>query len=168
MGEVGIFTEDDRVELIEGEIIQMTPIGSPHAGRVARLNHVLMTAVGDRAIVQVQNPVILSPETEPQPDLMLLRPREDFYTGGHPQPKDVLLLIEVAHSSLNYDRNRKIPLYAAHGIPEVWLVDVDGARLIVFRALRSARYDEEIADPDLAHMQASQLPGINFDLSRLL
>jgi Uma2 family endonuclease len=133
MGETGIFHEDDRVELIEGEIVEMSPIGSPHAGTTTRLQTLLIRVVGERAIVSSQNPVILGKFSEPQPDIVLLRPREDFYTRSHPTPGDVLLLIEVAESSLRYDREVKLPLYARHGIPEVWLVDLQNRRLDRFK-----------------------------------
>ena len=104
MGEAGIFHEDARVELIEGDIIDMAPIGSSHAGVVKRLARLLMQGVGDKAIVSVQDPVILGPRSEPEPDIALLRPREDYYTRAHPTPGDILLIVEVAESSLTYDR----------------------------------------------------------------
>lgn len=136
MGEAGILSEEARVELIEGEIVDMPPIGSGHAGEVRILNHLLTRAVGDAAIVDVQDPVVLGEHSEPQPDLMLLRPRDDFYTRSHPRPEDVLLLIEVADTSAHYDRTVKIPLYAQHGIPEVWLLDLPQKCLEVHRAPR--------------------------------
>jgi len=122
MAEVGIFSEDDRVELIEGEIVEVVPIGSPHAGVVTRLNFLFSRLVGDRAIISPQNPLRLSPYSEPLPDLMLLCPRPDFYTTAHPRPDDVLLLVEVADASTEYDRRIKVPLYARSGVREVWLV----------------------------------------------
>ena len=137
MGEAGILGEDERLELIEGEIIEMTPIGSPHGGRVNQLNRLLTQAVGERAVVAIQNPVVLGEHSEPEPDLALLRPRADFYTSSHPQAADVLLLIEVADSSLASDRDIKVPLYARHGIPEAWIVAI-GER----RVLRFARPDQ--------------------------
>jgi Uma2 family endonuclease len=124
MGEAGILRDDDRVELIEGELVQMTPIGNPHAGTANRLTRLFVAAVGPRAVVTVQNPVRLDRHNEPQPDLMLLRFRDDDYYGKTPTPDDVLLLVEVADSSLRYDRETKLPLYAKHGIPEVWIVNL--------------------------------------------
>lgn len=124
MAEVGILTEDDRIELIEGELIDMAPIGSPHSGSVTRLNHRLNRMLGDRAIVSVRNPIRLDRHNEPQPDIVLLRWRDDFYRHAHPTPTDILLLIEVADSSIRYDREIKLPLYARHGIPEVWLFNL--------------------------------------------
>ena len=121
MAEAGILTEDDRVELLDGVIVEMAPVGSRHLGCVNCYNRELSAAVGRRAIVQVQSPVRLDDNTEPQPDVALLREKVDGYSSGHPGPGDVLLLIEVADSSLGYDRNEKLPRYARAGIPEVWL-----------------------------------------------
>jgi Uma2 family endonuclease len=121
MAEAGILSEDDRVELIEGEIYRMAPIGSRHAACVNRLNHLLQ---GTGAILSPQNPLVLNDRSEPQPDLALLRWRDDFYATSHPSPGDVLLLIEVADTSVGFDRGVKTPLYAQRGIPELWLVDL--------------------------------------------
>jgi Uma2 family endonuclease len=125
MAEAGILGEDDRVELIDGDIIDMAPIGQDHAATVNKLTRALVIAFGDRAIVSVQNPVRLNRFNEPQPDFAVFRPRADFYaTGERPGPADTLLVIEVADSSLRYDRTVKLPLYARAGIPEVWIVDL--------------------------------------------
>jgi len=133
MAEAGILGEDDRVELIEGEIVEMTPIGSRHAGAVNRLNRLFSERVGEHAVVSVQNPIRLGERSEPQPDLALLRFREDFYASSHPGPGDVLLVVEVAETSAEYDRRVKVPLYARFGIPEVWLVDLEGEAVEVYR-----------------------------------
>jgi Uma2 family endonuclease len=133
MNEAGILTEDDRVELINGEIIEMSPIGRKHSACVNRLNSIFSQLLGKRVIVAVQNPITLDNFSEPQPDIALLKPREDFYESAHPQPSDVFLLIEVADSSFEYDRDIKIPLYAANGIVEVWLVDIIEQKIIVYR-----------------------------------
>jgi Uma2 family endonuclease len=132
MVHVGILAEHERVELIDGEVRQMSPIGPLHAGIVNRLIAILTNQLGDRAIVSVQNPVVLNDFTEPQPDVLVLRPREDFYTGGHPRPKDVLVLIEVADTTMDYDCGEKIPRYAQMQIPEVWLVDVHGQEVVQY------------------------------------
>ncbi len=124
MGEAGIFSADDRVELIDGEIVMMTPIGSPHAGATAYLEHFLSLALGARAQVRAQTPVILVPDSEPQPDLAGLLPRPDFYRRAHPHPEDILWLIEVSDTTGEYDRTVKLPLYARAGIREVWIVDL--------------------------------------------
>ena len=124
MVETGILAEDDRVELIDGEVRAMSPIGPRHAAVVNRLNAFLSRQIADGAIVSVQNPIQLSDYTEPQPDIAVLRPREDFYAQALPLPEDVLLVVEVAETSLEYDREEKVPRYAQMGIPEVWLIDV--------------------------------------------
>jgi Uma2 family endonuclease len=134
MGEAGIFKEDARVELINGELFDMPPIGSGHSGIVRILIHIFSRVVGALALVDVQNPVVLGDDSEPQPDIALLKPRDDFYTRSHPTPEDVLLLIEVADSSTYYDRSIKIPLYARYRIPEVWLIDLPHKRLEVYRS----------------------------------
>src|SRR5438552_12280642 len=136
MAEAGILSEDDRVELIEGEIVQMSPIGPRHSACVDRLNALFTSRLRRRAIVRVQNPIVLSRWTEPQPDLTLLRPRADFYAERHPGPADVLLAVEVAETSGVYDRGTKLALYARARIPEVWLVDVRGDRRRLVRGQR--------------------------------
>jgi Uma2 family endonuclease len=133
MTQAGILSEDDRVELIEGEIVQMSPIGSRHARCVRLLNRIFSKGVGDRAIVDVQNPIRLGERLEPQPDVALLRPRPDFYAGVHPGPEDVLLIAEVMERSAAFDREVKAPLYARSGIPEVWWVDLEEEVVEVYR-----------------------------------
>ena len=120
----GILDENDRVELIAGEILNKMPIGPTHASTVNRLNRLFSACAGESAIVSVQNPVALDAFSEPEPDIALLAPRSDLYANSHPAPADVYLIVEVADSSLRFDRERKIPLYASAGIPEVWLVDL--------------------------------------------
>ncbi|MCB2264201.1 MAG: Uma2 family endonuclease [Candidatus Thiosymbion ectosymbiont of Robbea hypermnestra] len=167
MGETGIFHEDDRVELIEGEIIEMSPIGSLHAGTVNRLQTLLMQAVVARGIVSTQNPLVLGSFSEPQPDIALLRPRSDFYAEAHPTPEDVLLLVEVAESSLHYDRRVKLPLYARHRIPAVWLVDLPNERLLLFSEPMAHGY-RVTETADLRHpLGLPGLPGLSLDLSGL-
>jgi Uma2 family endonuclease len=134
MAEAGILHQDDRVELIEGEIVEMPPIGSSHAGTVDHLATLLGRAVGDRAIVRVQGPVRLNDLSEPVPDLCLLRHRADYYRRSHPRPEDVLLLVEVADTTAAFDRQVKLPLYARAVIPEYWLVDLSQGLIEVFRS----------------------------------
>ena len=129
MAQAGILHEDDRVELIAGEIVEMAPIGSKHAACVDRLNRLFSQRIGERAIVRVQNPLRLEEHSEPQPDLALLRPRPDFYARTHPGPEEVFLVIEVAETSVAYDQEVKVPLYARAGIPEVWLIDLQADRI---------------------------------------
>ena len=140
IAESGVLTEDDRVELIDGEILEMSPIGRKHAACVDRLAQLFFSRVGGRAIVRVQNPIELSEHAEPQPDLALLRPRADFYAAGHPGPEDILLVVEVADSSVEFDRQVKAPLYARSGIPELWLVDLDRDHIEVYRDPTSDGY----------------------------
>jgi len=125
MADSGLIAPDSRVELLDGEIVEMAPIGSPHAACVSWLDAALGRLLAGRAIVRVQNPIRLSRFSEPEPDLALVRPTEDFYRHAHPGPGDVFLLVEVADSTAKFDRKRKVPMYLAAGIPEVWLVDLN-------------------------------------------
>jgi len=124
MIDAGILCEDDRVELLDGEIHDMSPVDAVHAAVVKRLNQRLQQWLGERAIVSVQDPVTLDDYSEPQPDLALLRWRDDFYEEHHPTPADTLLVIEVTNTSVTSDRTAKLPRYAAAGIPEVWIVNI--------------------------------------------
>lgn len=133
MAESGILHEDDRVELINGEIIAMAPIGSGHLGHVNRSNRRLSRLFDDRATVSVQNPISLGERTEPEPDIALLNPRDDDYASQTPEARDVLLLVEVADSSLVYDRQTKAPMYARAGIPELWIVNLIDHVIEVYR-----------------------------------
>lgn len=161
MGEVGILHEDEHIELIEGELIEMSSIGIRHMVYVARLTRWFHRHGGDRALVWVQNAIRLTRYTEPEPDVVLLRPRPDDYLSAFPGPDDVMLLIEVADSSLAYDREVKLSLYAAAGIVEVWIVDVQNSQVIVCRHPSAGYYREatthgagsvlsSLALPDLA------------------
>lgn len=125
MHEAGVFAEGDRLELINGEIAEMSPIGRKHAACVNRLVTLTTKKLGDRIIVSVQNPIRLVDNSEPQPDLAILKLRDDFYEDSLPTPADILLIVEVADSTVTYDREVKMPLYAAAGIPEMWLFDVN-------------------------------------------
>jgi Uma2 family endonuclease len=133
MGEAGILGPADRVELIAGEIIDMSPIGAMHAALVDLLARHFGRWAGESLFVRCQNPLRLDDLSEPEPDLTILRPRADCYTTAHPGPADVLLVIEVADSSPAYDLDTKVPLYARHGIPEVWVMDAATRRTRVFR-----------------------------------
>ncbi len=144
MGETGILGPDARVELIEGELIEMPPIGSRHAAAVDFLSMHFARAVGDAALVRTQNPLRLADDSEPQPDLMLLRPSADRYRSAHPRPEDVLLLIEVADTTLAFDRETKLPLYARHGVPEVWILDLETRRLEIYREPGAGSYHRKL------------------------
>lgn len=131
MGEAGVLGEDDRVELVGGEVVDMAPIGSRHLACVVALSHLLVEASGGRFFVSVQNPVRLGERDEPQPDLSLLGRKPNPGAEAPPGPKDVLLVVEVSDTTLSYDRNTKLPLYAGAGVPEAWIVDLAGRRIEV-------------------------------------
>ncbi len=142
MGEAGVFHEDDRVELIDGQVVEMTPIGPRHAVCVDRLNGRLSRLVGDSAIVRVQSPVLLGARAEVEPDLALLRPPFERYREVHPRPAEIMLVIEVADTSVEYDRSIKIPLYARAEIPEAWLVNLPDELIEVYRDPTGGSYAE--------------------------
>ena len=140
LAEAGILPNPHRVELIDGEIIDLNAIGSPHAAITTRLTRQFIRAVGDLAIVSVQNPLRLDSYNEPEPDLLVLRPRADDYGLNHPGAADVLLLIEVSETSLAYDRGRKLALYAKFGVAEVWIVDIAGSAVEIYRQPKEGAY----------------------------
>ena len=140
MGEAGVLDPDARIDLIEGEMIDMPPIAPPDACRTKRLNLLLIEAIGRRAVVSTQDPILLGHLSAPEPDLAILKPRHDFYTSAHPRAEDVLLLIDIADSSVRYDRERKLPLYARFGIPEVWLIDIPTRAVWVHREPTEGAY----------------------------
>jgi Uma2 family endonuclease len=142
MGQAGILTEDDRVELLDGELVMMSPIGSRHAASVKRSNHVFVQRGGGRVVVGVQDPIRIGEHSEPQPDLVLLRLRADYYAGSHPEAQDILLVVEVADTSAEVDREVKGLLYARAGIPEMWLANLVEDCLEVFRAPTPDGYAE--------------------------
>lgn len=172
MAEAGVLAPGARVELIEGEVIDMAPIGSRHASIVARLAQqcaqVVGFGVGARALVWSQSPLRLDASNEPQPDLMLLEPRADFYAAAHPTAADVLLLIEVADTSARYDREIKLPLYARHGVPEVWIVDLHEHCVRLFRQPAGAGYADATSTATPGRMAVSALPGVVIDLEGVL
>jgi Uma2 family endonuclease len=168
MGQAGVFAPDAHVELIEGEVVDMAPMKSRHASVVARLLALLQRAVGDRALVWCQLPLHLGSKSEPEPDLMLLRPRADFYAQAHPSADDVLLLIEVSDSTLDYDRGVKVPLYAKHGVAEVWIVDLDNNVVRFFRGCDGQGYTDITASETPRATPVAALPGMTIDLSGLL
>jgi Uma2 family endonuclease len=167
MAEVGLFAPDARVELIEGEIIDMAPIGNDHQSIVDQLNRALVLVVGDRAIVRTQGSIRLSQWSEPEPDVVLLKPRADFYRGEFALGTDTLLVIEVSDTTLRYDRDRKVPLYALHGVPEAWVVDVNDNALLVYGDLRDGTYERHVLLERPATVPVTQLPGITLDVRAL-
>ena len=159
MGEAGILLDSGRVELIEGKLVAVAPMGSLHAGTVNALNRLTMSAVGNRGVVSVQNPVRLDDSSEPEPDTSVLGPRAGDYRTATPGPGDVLLVIEVAASSLRYDRAVKVPLYVGHGIPEFWIVDLTGRGIEVHRRPEGDGYAEMIRVGAGGTLEPSLLPG---------
>jgi Uma2 family endonuclease len=164
--ETGILSPKDRVELVDGEIIEMALVGAAHGGNVDRLTSLVARIVAEgQVIARVQGPLRLNRRNEPQPDLMLLRPRADFYESGHPTAADVLLLVEVADSSLAWDRGPKLALYARHGVPEVWIAHLIGHAVEVRRQLGPHGYTERetvqqgTVTPKLVPMLAMDVPG---------
>jgi Uma2 family endonuclease len=140
MVDAGILGKKDRVELIRGEILEMSPIGPPHDGSVLRANNNLFAIVGKRAIVGIQGSIRLSEYDEPQPDIYLLRPRDDFYTRRHAGSADIFLIIEIADSSLEYDRTIKAELYAEKGVPEYWVADIPSDCVWAYSERRGKKY----------------------------
>ena len=163
----GHLGEGDRVELIDGLILDMAPIGRPHMSLVNRLTRWLVNAVGDRGVVSVQNSIVLPPWSQPQPDLAVLAPAFFALRGDLPQARDVLLLIEVADSSLAFDRGRKRALYAREGIAEYWVVDVAGCAIEVYREPSPDGYrsHRRLVEGERAAMLA--LDGVEFDVVEL-
>jgi Uma2 family endonuclease len=168
MGESGVLAPDARVELIEGEVVDMAPIGSRHWSVVNRLSRLVMMAVGERAIVSTQSALRFGPRSEPQPDLALLAPRADFYAKALPGAADTLLVIEVADTTSAYDRQIKAPLYARHGVPELWIVDLDAGLVRFLRAPEGERYTDITASETPGPTPVSRLPGVTIDLAGIL
>lgn len=167
MAEVGILAPDARVELIDGDIIDMPPPGNLHAATVDRLVEIFNGALDGRFSVRGQNPVRLGDLSEPQPDVALLRRRKDFYGQHGPRAADTLLIVEVADSSLRFDRDKKMRLYARHEIPEAWLVDLRGRRLTRYRDPQQGEY-RRVDEPDLGSaLEVAALPGLVVDLHDL-
>jgi Uma2 family endonuclease len=168
MGEVGILTEDRSVELIEGELVATSPIGSNHAGTSNALNRLLVQIVADRGVVAAGNPVRLDDLSEPQPDFAVLKPRSDYYRRSTPRPDEVLLIIEVAHSSLPYDRIIKQSLYALHKIPEYWIVDLVAGEVDVCRKPTGDHYESVSRVGRDGVLEPELLPGVIIRVAELL
>lgn len=168
IADADVFPADARLELINGEIYEMPPIGMLHAGTVDRLAQALILALGGRAIVGIQRPVQVPAYSQPQPDLVLLSPRDDFYTSRHPLPGDVLLVIEVADTSLQFDRNVKGQLYASHGLPEYWLIDAQARAIEVRRTPTADSYAETSVLSDEATVSPLAFPDCCWTVDALL
>lgn len=168
MAEAGILKVDERLELLEGEIVKMSPIRERHASCVTRIHRLLERRAGDRAIIRVQNPVRLGSFSEPEPDVAIVRSRADWYAKAHPGPSDVLLLIEVCDTTYERDRRRKVPLYARYGIREVWLVDLDHGRVEVHREPGSRGFREIRTAAGRSRITSKALPVASLTLRELL
>ena len=169
MAKAGILHEDDRVELIEGEIVDMAAIGSRHAAAVKRVVDLLLAReVRQYALLSVQDPVRLSEHSEPQPDIVLLRRRSDYYVTAHPGPDDILLIIEVADTSADYDREIKAPLYARAGITEFWLVDLEGGYVELYRSPSAEGYRQVRTVRGNERLVPEALPGLELTARDIL
>jgi Uma2 family endonuclease len=166
MAGAGLFAPDERVELIDGEIVDMPPMGTRHAAKLLRLGDILAAAIGDRGMVRTQVPLRLGEASEPQPDIAVVVPRADYYEHHHPTAADTLLVIELGDSTLRFDRDIKAPLYEQHGVPEVWVLDLRANRLIRFR--RSATGEVIATEDDFGMVSLDALPGIAVNLEPLM
>jgi Uma2 family endonuclease len=156
----GSLTPEDRIELIDGYLVTKMSIGPNHSAVLTRLQNLLVRRVGERAIVRSQNPVTIHEYSEPEPDIAVAKFRDDYYADGHPQPDDLLLIVEIGESSLAYDRNAKIPLYAAAGIPLVWLVDLPARRVTVYQDPQGAAYHSVHVKESGDELELTALPGV--------
>jgi Uma2 family endonuclease len=165
---IGVLQEGDRVELIEGEILEMAAVGSRHTGQVKRLNRIFSAQLDPSVLISVQDPIELGPRSEPQPDLALLRFQADFYASAHPQAEDVYLLIEVSDSTLEYDRTVKAPTCAQAGITEYWIVNLVDDVIEVYRLPRGNRYQQVSRLARGQSIAIQTLPGYSFTVDALL
>jgi Uma2 family endonuclease len=168
MAVAGIFHEDDRVELLDGHIVEMTPIGPGHSGCVGALTALLARQIGDTTLLWVQNPVRLGIHAEPQPDVALIQARPHGYRSEHAGPDDILLVIEVADTTPERDRDDKIPLYAQAGIPDVWLVHLPAQSIVVHREPRAGHYTSIHTARRGETLAPLLLPGIRLAVNDIL
>lgn len=166
MAEVGLFGEDERVELVEGEIVDVPPMGHHHAGVVGYLAKLLDTSVSSLAVVRQQLPLRLGEYSEPLPDIVVAKPRDDQYFRAHPTANDVCLVVEVTSTTLRFDRNVKVPMYARHGVQEVWVLDVGDEQLHRYRSPQDGRYTELTTEPLSTRLSLDAL-GCDVDLAPL-
>jgi Uma2 family endonuclease len=168
MAEAGILSHPQRVELIDGDIFDMNPIGSPQAAVTRRLEQQFARAVADGVVlVSVQNPLRLDTYNEPQPDFVALPPRPDAYASAHPRAADALLLVEVSDSSLDHDRKTKLPVYARFGVPEVWIVDLSGGAVEVYRDPKEGRYASSVRVSQ-GSLTPVRIPEVTINIATLL
>jgi Uma2 family endonuclease len=167
MIEAGVVHRGQRLELLDGEIFEMAPIGPRHTSVVDRLTRFWVTRLGERAIVRVQGPTEASRRSEPEPDVMLLRERTDFYVKRHPGPDNVLLVIEVADSSLDYD-HAKLRIYAQAGMAEIWIVDLRHDHVEVYRDPRPEGYASPRVVSRGETLSCLAFPEIGLDVADIL
>jgi Uma2 family endonuclease len=166
MAEAGLFDHSARVELVNGEIIDVPPMGSRHASTVHRIAAALSTALGVRAMVRQQLPLRLSVDSEPLPDIAVVVPRADDYASAHPTASDTWLVVEVGDSTLRYDREVKTVLYARFNVPEVWVVDLQENRIHVNRSPSNAEF-RVVETVEFGRLSVNVLGGVEIDLGRL-
>lgn len=167
MAEAGILGQNDRVELIDGDVVQMSPIGRRHRVRVLRATTLFNRVFGDRALVGCQTDLKLNEWTEPQPDIFVLKPRNDFYAARDWAPEDVFFVMEISDSSLRYDREVKVPLFAVAGIPEVWVEDTKNDVLYVYRHPERGAYAVSLALQRRDIVAPIAFPGVQFSVDNL-
>ena len=168
MAETGILDPDERVELLDGDLIRVPPHGPPHYSIVARMANVLMKRLSARALVTVQLPLIVSERSEPEPDIAVVALREDFYASGIPRPPDVYAVVEVADSSLGIDSGKKLAIYAAAGVLEYWIVDVRRGAVIVHRKPNGSLYDSVQTAYRSASVSFAAFPDETFTVDELI
>ena len=168
MAEAGILTHDERVELVNGEIIPMSPIGSRHASSVSALDHLMAAQLGRRALVIVQNPLHLASRAEPQPDVMVVGWRDDFYAERHPEPDDLFLLIEVSDSTLDYDRDEKLTMYAGADIPESWIINIPDRMVEVYTDPSAGEYRTRRVFSSQETVSPTAFPDVTLPVSRIV
>jgi Uma2 family endonuclease len=168
MVEVGILSEDDRVELIDGEVLEMSPIREPHAACVDVLDELVRDRLGRSVTVRAQGPIQLDDFSEPQPDISILKRRDDFYRRAHPRPEDVLIVIEVSDSTLGFDRKVKVPLYARAGIPETWVINLPEERIEVYSDPAGGEYQTVRSYKRGRRLQSHTLAALRLSVSKVL
>jgi Uma2 family endonuclease len=168
MGEAGIFHPEARLELIEGEIIEMSPVGDRHIACVNRATAFFTARLAGKVMVSVQNPVRLSRYTEPQPDILLARPRADYYAGKRISPEDTFLVIEISDTTVRYDRNRKMPLYAKSGVPELWIENLQEDVILVYRNPGPETFSTSLVFHRGESVSLTAFPEIVFTVDELL
>jgi Uma2 family endonuclease len=168
MAEIGLLNGEPSVELIEGEIIHMAPMGTQHGSVLERLHSALKSGLAGRALINIQRVFRLSNITEAQPDLIVLKPGRDYHSAKFPTGTDTLLVIEVSDTTFLYDHDIKVPLYAAHGVPEVWIVDLESRCVRFFRSLEDGKYTDVQVISELGTVALEGFPSVHIDLSELL